>query len=62
PIYGMPILNVDRARSIIVIKRGMSPGFAGIENELFYDPKTLMLFGGAREMANKVITSMKQLA
>ena len=41
PIYGMPILNADKAKSVIVLKRSMNPGFAGIENELFYDPKTL---------------------
>ena len=43
PIYGMPILNADRAKAIIVLKRGMGTGFAGIENELFYNPKTSML-------------------
>src|SRR5882762_6942475 len=48
PIYGMPILNVDQAHSIIVLKRSMSPGFAGIDNELYYDPKTTMLFGDAK--------------
>ena len=47
PIYGMPILDVDRAKSVIVLKRSMNPGFAGIENQLFYEPRTSMLFGDA---------------
>ena len=49
PLYGMPILEVDRARAIIVLKRSMRPGFAGVENELYYDPKCMMLFGDAKE-------------
>src|SRR5205823_5787167 len=49
PIYGMPILNVDQAKSIIVMKRSMNPGFSGIENDLFYNPKTSMLFGDAKK-------------
>ena len=61
PIYGMPILNVDKARSIIVMKRSMNPGFAGIENELFYDPKTAMLFGDAKASLTKLVTEIKAL-
>jgi NAD(P) transhydrogenase subunit beta len=60
PIYGMPILNVDQARSIIVMKRSMNPGFAGIENELFYDTKTSMLFGDAKASL-KLVTEVKGL-
>ncbi len=59
PIYGMPILNVDQARNIIVLKRGMSAGFAGIENMLFHDPKTSMLFGDARASLGKLIEAVK---
>jgi NAD(P) transhydrogenase subunit beta len=62
PIYGMPILNVDQARSVIVLKRSMNPGFAGIENELFYDPKTSMLFGDAKSSIMKVVQELKSAA
>ncbi|MDZ4258719.1 MAG: NAD(P)(+) transhydrogenase (Re/Si-specific) subunit beta [Gemmatimonadales bacterium] len=61
PIYGMPILNADKARSIIVMKRGMNPGFAGIENELFYDPKTAMLFGDAKTSLSALVSEIKAL-
>jgi H+-translocating NAD(P) transhydrogenase subunit beta len=61
PIYGMPILEVDRAKHTIVIKRGMSAGFAGVENELFFQDKTMMLFGNAKEMVNKLVSEVKQL-
>jgi NAD(P) transhydrogenase subunit beta len=61
PIYGMPILNVDDARSIIVLKRSMNPGFAGIENELYYDSKTTMLFGDAKASVNTVTEELKAL-
>lgn len=59
PIYGMPILNVDKARHIVVLKRSMNPGFAGIENELFYNEKTVMLFGDAKDSLNKLANEMK---
>ena len=61
PIYGMPILNVDQAKAVIVMKRSMNPGFAGIENELFYDPKTSMLFGDAKASLGKLVTEMKNV-
>jgi NAD(P) transhydrogenase subunit beta len=61
PIHGMPILNVDEARSIIVLKRSMNTGFAGIENELYYDPKTTMLFGDAKSSVNSVTEELKAL-
>ena len=59
PIYGMPILDVDKARNIIVLKRSMGHGFAGIENALFYDDKTRMLFGDARKSLTQVAESLK---
>jgi NAD(P) transhydrogenase subunit beta len=59
PIYGMPILNADQAHTIVVLKRSMRPGFAGIENELFYDPKTIMLFGDAKESLTKLVAAVK---
>jgi len=62
PIYGMPILNADHARSVIVLKRGMGSGFAGIENELFYNPRTAMLFGDAKASLGKLVTELKALA
>ncbi len=61
PIYGMPILEVDKAKQTIVIKRGMSTGFAGVDNELFYKEKTMMLFGGAKDMVGKLVSEVKQL-
>jgi NAD(P) transhydrogenase subunit beta len=61
PIYGMPILEVDKAKQTIVIKRGMSTGFAGVENDLFYKEKTTMLFGNAKEMVAKLVAQIKQL-
>ena len=61
PIYGMPILNADHAKSVIVLKRGMAAGFAGIENELFYDKKTSMLFGDAKASLTGLITEIKNV-
>jgi H+-translocating NAD(P) transhydrogenase subunit beta len=62
PIYGMPILDVDRAQNIIVIKRSMKPGFAGIDNDLYLDPKTAMLFGDAKDAVGKVVQELKRAA
>jgi NAD(P) transhydrogenase subunit beta len=59
PLYGMPILEVDRARSIIVLKRSMRPGFAGVDNDLYYNPKCMMLFGDAKESLNKLFAALK---
>ncbi|PXY21642.1 NAD(P) transhydrogenase subunit beta [Prauserella sp. PE36] len=61
PIYGMPILSVNSSRSVIVLKRSMSSGFAGIDNELFYDPKTAMLFGDAKSSVGEIVEELKAL-
>jgi H+-translocating NAD(P) transhydrogenase subunit beta len=61
PIYGMPILEVGDAQQVIFLKRSMRPGFAGIENELLYDPKTSLLFGDAKQSLTKVLSSVKNL-
>jgi len=59
PIFGMPILNADKAQNVIVLKRSMNPGFAGIENELFYNDKTSLLFGDAKASLSKLVAEMK---
>ncbi len=61
PIYGMPILNADEAQRVIFLKRSMRPGFAGIENELLYDPRTTLLFGDARESLTKLLAALKSV-
>jgi NAD(P) transhydrogenase subunit beta len=61
PIYGMPILNVDEANQVVVMKRSMATGFAGIDNPLFLDPKTSMLFGDAKDSVVKLVGSVKAL-
>jgi NAD(P) transhydrogenase subunit beta len=61
PIYGMPILDVELAKMVIVNKRSMKPGYAGIENELFYQPKTSMLFGDAKKALNDLVAEIKSV-
>ena len=61
PIYGMPIIEVDRAATVVVVKRSLSPGFAGIDNPLFYDPKTSMLFADAKQALEDVSAALKAL-
>jgi NAD(P) transhydrogenase subunit beta len=61
PIYGMPILNVDESGAVVVLKRSMATGFAGIDNPLFVNPKTVMLFGDAKDSITKLISQVKQL-
>jgi H+-translocating NAD(P) transhydrogenase subunit beta len=61
PIYGMPILNVEDAKHVIVNKRSMKPGYAGIENDLFFRPKTSMLFGDAKDALTKLVSEIKSM-
>ena len=61
PIYGMPILNADQAKAVVFLKRSMRPGFAGIENELLFEPETTLLFGDAKDTLGKVLTAVKGL-
>ncbi|HAO03125.1 MAG TPA: NAD(P) transhydrogenase subunit beta, partial [Chitinophagaceae bacterium] len=61
PIYGMPILEVERAKNTIVNKRSMKPGYAGIENQLFFQPKTSMLFGDAKKVLQSLVTEIKSV-
>jgi NAD(P) transhydrogenase subunit beta len=60
PIYGMPVFNCEQARAVFVLKRSMNPGFAGIENELFIHPKTMMVFGDAKQTLTKMAAAMKE--
>jgi NAD(P) transhydrogenase subunit beta len=61
PIYGMPILDAGEAQQVVFLKRSMRPGFAGIENDLLYEPNTTLLFGDAKESLTKVLTAVKAL-
>ena len=60
PIYGMPIINADLAENVLFLKRSMRPGFAGIENELLYNPKTTLVFGDAKDTLTKMVAAVKQ--
>ncbi len=61
PLYGMPIIDADKARTVVVLKRSMNPGFAGVENALFYQPNTYMLFGDARKSLEAVVEALKEV-
>ena len=62
PIYGMPILEIEKSKSIVVLKRSMNPGFAGLDNDIFYNEKTVMLFGDAKDSIDSVTRSIKELS
>jgi len=59
PIYGMPILDVDEARTVFVLKRSMNPGFAGVDNELFYNDRTIMVLGDAKQTVSNLVSELK---
>ena len=59
PIFGMPILDVDKSQTVFVLNRSMNPGFAGIENELFYKDNTIMIFGDAKDTVSKLVSELK---
>ena len=61
PLYGMPILDVDKARTVVFIKRSMGPGFSGVDNELFYLPKTMMVLGDAKKVLTELLSSLRNM-
>ena len=61
PIYGMPILEVDQAKTVFIVKRSLSPGFAGIPNQLFINDNSLMVFGDAKDVLQQMIHAVKEL-
>lgn len=62
PLFGMPIMNVDKAKTVVFIKRSMNPGFAGVENELFYLPNTMMVFGDAKKVLTELVAALNKQA
>jgi NAD(P) transhydrogenase subunit beta len=61
PLAGMPILDVDKARVVVMVKRSLSVGYAGVDNDLFYEDNTMMLFGDGKEMMTQLVQAMKEL-
>ena len=60
PLYGMPILDVDRAKTVVFVKRSVNPGFSGVENELFYLPNTMMVFGDAKNVVSELVAAVRK--
>jgi NAD(P) transhydrogenase subunit beta len=61
PLAGMPIIDADKARSVVIIKRSLSVGYAGVDNDLFYEDKTMMLFGDGKVMMNSLNSAIKEI-